>query len=177
MFGIKFKPGAFYPFIKFPCSQLTNRSLRIEEVFDTNVRKIEDELFSLEDEGKRIQLVENFFRERLPEQNKRVEQTTLIAEHIAANREITKVEQLVHLFKINKRTMQRMFNQYVGVSPKWVIKRCRLHDAAELAEKGNGPDWTQLALDLGYYDQAHFIKDFKMVIGRSPKEYMRNMET
>ncbi|MGG3572513.1 AraC family transcriptional regulator [Bacillus gobiensis] len=171
VFGIKFKPGGFYPFINFPVSHLTNRSLPIEEVFGTTVKKVEDELFSLEGEDMRIQLVENFFREHLPERNKNAELTTQIAEHIAANREITKVEQLAHMFKINKRKLQRIFNQFVGVSPKWVIKRARLHEAAELAEKGKRPDWSQLALELGYYDQSHFIKDFKRVIGKSPKEY------
>ncbi|WP_332074609.1 AraC family transcriptional regulator [Paenibacillus sp. GYB004] len=42
-------------------------------------------------------------------------------------------------------------------------------------EKGLIPDWAQLSVDLGYYDQAHFIKDFKAVLGRSPEEYIRTM--
>lgn len=176
VFGIKFKSGAFYPFIHSPVSQLTNRSLPVEEVFGTKARIIEEQLFAIADINERIQLVEDFFRERLPERNKFIEQTTRIVEYIAANREITKVEQLVSIFKMNKRTMQRMFNQYVGVSPKWVIKRSRLHEAAEFAEQGNAPNWSQLAQELGYYDQAHFIKDFRMVIGKSPNEYTRKTE-
>jgi AraC-like DNA-binding protein len=76
---------------------------------------------------------------------------------------------------ISKRTLQRLFNQYVGVSPKWVIKRYRLHDAVEQLATGAVVDWPRLALDLGYFDQAHFIKDFKMLVGTPPGEYARSL--
>jgi AraC-like DNA-binding protein len=67
------------------------------------------------------------------------------------------------------RSLQRLFREYVGVSPKWVLQRLRLHEAAERMLEGR--DWAALALDLGYFDQAHFIHDFKAVTGRSPGEY------
>jgi methylphosphotriester-DNA--protein-cysteine methyltransferase len=58
----------------------------------------------------------------------------------------------------------------VHVTPKWVLRRVRLHEAAERMADGGG-DWAALALDLGYFDQAHFSNDFKAVVGRSPAEY------
>ncbi len=70
--------------------------------------------------------------------------------------------------RINKRTLQRLFSQYVGVSPKWVIKRFRLLEAVGELSKNKKADWTKLALELGYFDQAHFIKDFKSIIGKTP---------
>ncbi|WP_339329315.1 helix-turn-helix domain-containing protein [Cohnella caldifontis] len=66
-----------------------------------------------------------------------------------------------------------MFSRYVGVSPKWVIRRFRLQEAAELIDKDGASDWAALSAKLGYYDQAHFIKDFKAVTGRSPEAYAR----
>ena len=56
------------------------------------------------------------------------------------------------------------------MTPKWVLQRIRLHEAAERMADGEG-DWASLALDLGYFDQAHFIKAFKAVVGRSPADY------
>jgi AraC-like DNA-binding protein len=56
------------------------------------------------------------------------------------------------------------------------IQRYRLYEAAMQMEKGLIPDWAQLSVGLGYYDQAHFIKDFKAVLGRSLEEYIRAME-
>jgi AraC-like DNA-binding protein len=84
--------------------------------------------------------------------------------------EATTVEELCAHAGYSKRTLQRLFREYVGVSPKWVLQRIRLHEAAERMAEGEG-DWPRLALDLGYFDQAHFIKAFKAVIGLTPADY------
>ena len=83
---------------------------------------------------------------------------------------ITRVEHLCAHAGYSKRTLQRLFREYVGVTPKWVLDRIRLHEAAERMADG-GADWASMALDLGYFDQAHFIKAFKAVVGRSPADY------
>jgi AraC-like DNA-binding protein len=83
---------------------------------------------------------------------------------------ITRVEHLCRHAGYSKRTLQRLFREYVGVTPKWVLERIRLHEAAERMAEGE-QDWPALALDLGYFDQAHFIKAFKAVVGRSPADY------
>jgi AraC-like DNA-binding protein len=67
-----------------------------------------------------------------------------------------------------KRLLQRIFNDYVGVSPKWVIRWYRLYEPVETLNSGAELDWVQLALELGYFDQAHMINDFRSVVGFSP---------
>ena len=69
------------------------------------------------------------------------------------------------------RTLQRLFADYVGVSPKWVMRRARLHEAAERADSGEPVDWAALASDLGYADQAHLTRDFTVTIGVPPARY------
>ncbi|MGH3421218.1 MAG: helix-turn-helix domain-containing protein, partial [Streptosporangiaceae bacterium] len=66
------------------------------------------------------------------------------------------------------RSLQRLFADYVGVSPKWVMRRARLHEAAERADSGEPVDWAALASDLGYADQAHLTRDFTVTIGVPP---------
>jgi AraC-type DNA-binding domain-containing proteins len=92
---------------------------------------------------------------------------------IMADRDIVKVDDAVRKFGINKRTLQRLINEDVGVSPKWVIRRSRIHEAALRAADGETPDWAELAAERGYFDQAHLIKDFKTVIGCLPSQYAR----
>jgi methylphosphotriester-DNA--protein-cysteine methyltransferase len=72
-------------------------------------------------------------------------------------------------------TLQRIFSQYVGVSPKWVIMRYRQQEAAEHMATGEITSWPKLALELGDFDQAHFIKDFKLIVGQTSAEYARNL--
>jgi AraC-like DNA-binding protein len=71
------------------------------------------------------------------------------------------------------RRLQRLFADYVGVSPKWVMRRARLHEAALRAEAGGAAsvNWAGLAADLGYADQAHLTRDFTATIGVPPTRY------
>jgi AraC-like DNA-binding protein len=120
-----------------------------------------------------IGLVEGFLRARLPDADPRIPQINAIVDAVAADRRILKVEDVADRFGLHPRTLQRLFNQYVGVSPKWVIQRYRLHEAAEQVADGAAANWAKLAQDLGYFDQAHFIRDFKAMIGSTPAEYAR----
>jgi AraC-like DNA-binding protein len=176
-FGIKFKPGAFYPFVKSPVSQFTNNTLSLCEVFGSAGQAFEEAILSREDEAEMIALAENFLRERLPERDENVRVINEIVDYIIAHREITKVDDIVSQLNLNKRTLQRLFRQYVGVSPKWVIKRYRLHEVAERLAEGEVVDWPGIVLELGYSDQAHFIKDFKAIVGRTPAEYAKYVAT
>ncbi len=69
------------------------------------------------------------------------------------------------------RSLQRLFGDYVGVSPKWVMRRARLHEAALRADGGEPVDWAALAIDLGYADQAHLTREFTATIGVPPSRY------
>lgn len=122
-----------------------------------------------------VNIAEQFLRERLPEQDTNVRVINEMIDYIIAHREVTKVDDVVNHFKLNKRAVQRLFRQYVGVSPKWVIKRYRLHEVAERLAGGEVVDWPMIVVELGYSDQAHFIKDFKTIVGRTPAEYARSL--
>ena len=121
-----------------------------------------------------IEHAERFLRRRFPEPDGTVALINRIVDRIIADRSITKVDHVVSHFNLSKRTLQRIFHAYVGVSPKWVIRRYRLHEATEKMA-AEVLDWPRLALDLGYFDQAHFIKDFRAIVGQSPTEYARKV--
>lgn len=171
VFGIKFRPGAFYPFMKAPITHLSSAPLSLEAVFGLDGNLLEQAILSLEDKGKRIEIVERFFRARLPEQDQNITLINEVVDGIVTSPEITRVDDLVERFNLSKRTLQRLFKQYVGVSPKWVIQRYRLQEVAERLTGGEAVCWPDLAAELGYSDQAHFIKDFKNIVGKTPAKY------
>lgn len=175
VFGIKFRPGAFYPFVQRPISQLTDKTTPLSDVFGAAGDCLETTILGLASDDEAIKTAEGFLRERLPEPDTTVMLINEIVDCIINNRDITKVDDIVNLMGINKRSLQRMFSQYVGVSPKWVIKRYRLQEAAERLAQIQAVNWSKLALELGYFDQAHFIKDFKRLIGQTPAEYAQRV--
>src|SRR6185312_10327542 len=111
---------------------------------------------------------------RLPTPDARIATLNQIVARIAEEREITSVDDvLAHgdIPAMSRRTLQRLFREYIGVGPKWVIRRFRLHEAAERIDAGGSVDWARVAVELGYADQTHFIKDFKAIVGKTPTEY------
>jgi AraC-like DNA-binding protein len=72
------------------------------------------------------------------------------------------------------RSLQRLLADWVGVSPKWVLQRHRVHLAAEMLGRDPGLELAGLAAAVGYYDQAHFTGDFVRAVGVTPGEYARS---
>jgi AraC-like DNA-binding protein len=173
--GVKFRPGGFYPFWRQPVSLLTGQVRSIRDTLHTNTAELEERIASEESGERKARFAEQFLRELTPQPDEQVELVSRIVQAVIDDRDMLKVEDMVEQFGIGKRTLQRLFSRYVGVSPKWVIQRYRLQEAADVMAKGTIPDWATLCQNLGYYDQAHFIKDFKAMIGKSPEEYRKEI--
>lgn len=177
--GVKFQPAGCHALLRRPMSTLTNKTLRFEEVFGEGGAVLESAILGQRDEQAMVALVEDFLRPRLPEPDERVALLNQIVACIAADREITSVGDALArcegcaMSQMSRRTLQRLFSEYIGVGPKWVIRRFRLHEAAGRIDAGGVVDWPRLALELGYSDQTHFIKDFKAIVGQTPTEYGR----
>src|SRR5262245_59896541 len=149
--GIKFNPGGFYPFVESPVSALTDSAIRSRDVFGTGAAGLEAASDAAQDTESMINVVEQFLRERLPKRDEHVRVCAQIVDRIDADRAITRVDDVVADSGLSKRTIHRLFNQYVGVGPKQVIKCFRLREA--IHRLASGPvDWSQLAIDVGYFD-------------------------
>jgi AraC-like DNA-binding protein len=99
-----------------------------------------------------------------------------MVERAAADAAITRADQLAAAYDVGLRRLQRLFAEHVGVGPKWVIRRYRLHEAAARAADGGDLDLVRLAADLGYSDQAHLTRDFTAIVGVSPARYARSQQ-
>lgn len=175
VFGIKFRPAGFRPFLGSSVSALTDRVVAVAEVFGPDGDALVYRLVALEEESLIIEVAEAFVRDRSPAPDSSVLVINGIVNQIMRDRGITKVDDVVDRSGIGKRRLQRLFAEYVGVSPKWVIQRYRLHEAAERLGSDGDVDLATLALELGYFDQAHFAKDFRAIVGSPPNEYARTV--
>ncbi len=96
---------------------------------------------------------------------------TALVDRMRDDDRLHRVEQVMQLSPWSARTTQRVFRRYVGVPVKWVLCRYRLQQAALEIESHPGVDFADLAVRLGWYDQAHFINDFRSMLGSTPGEY------
>ncbi len=171
--GVKFRPGGFYPFAGVSISTLTDTTVSLADIFGVEGGALERAVLGESTDSSRITVVEDFLRRRRPAPDENAGRVAAIVYAVAGDRGILKVDDLVDRYGMNKRTLQRLFAKYVGVSPKWVIQRYRLHEAAEQLAAGAPLSQSALALNLGYSDQAHFVRDFKTIVGTSPAAYAR----
>jgi AraC-like DNA-binding protein len=94
-----------------------------------------------------------------------------IVEYVEQRTDIQRVRQVRDEFGIGERALQRLTARRIGLSPKWLIQRRRLHEAAERLRTGDRVDLAAVAADLGYADQAHFTRDFRTVTGVTPGSF------
>jgi AraC-like DNA-binding protein len=153
----KFRPGGFHAFHPVPAHTLTDKVVLADEVLG----RMRPTTFAEIEEGLRA----HGFTD-----DPRIDEIGALHAAMLDDPALTRVEHLCAHAGYSARTLQRLFREYVGVTPKWVLDRIRLHEAAERMAEGDA-DWASMALDLGYFDQAHFIKAFKAVVGRSPAAY------
>jgi len=170
-FGIKFAPGGFFPFFQRPVASLANTSIPVSEVFGAATTELEKFILSTEDEDAMTAEANAFLLQRLPVPDDKAALARQMVERILRERDLLTVDDLSARCDVSIRSLQRLFSQYVGVSPKWVIRRYRLHELLEQIHSGTQLDWAQLAVELGYFDQAHLIRDFKSITGYAPTEY------
>lgn len=159
LFGVAFRAGAFRPFLRAPVQTITDRSIPAADVF-TGLPQRAD-----------IGTVEPMLRANLPQPDAQAELAVRIVERIAAEPGLTRIDDLAGLFHSSVRQLQRLFAEHVGVGPKWVIRRYRLREATDRMADGEPVDWGGLAAELGFADQAHFVRDFTKMFGETPTRY------
>lgn len=93
------------------------------------------------------------------------------AVEMLADPTLTRVDELAEELSLSVRTLQRVLRRYVGVGPKWLLRRHRLHDAVAALDEGREGSLADLAAGLGWYDQNQFARDFGAVVGVSPSAY------
>lgn len=173
--GVKFKPAGFFPFAEkagLALSSICDNTFDINKVFNiSNVAEAEQNVLALNEPTDKINYIDELLFSLPIEADNNIKKLNDIVASIEANQEIMKVSDICKIFNMEPRYLQRLFVKYIGVSAKWVINRYRMHDALTSVESNKEIDWAALAIQLGYYDQAHFIKDFKSMIGKTPKDY------
>ncbi|WP_374580316.1 DUF6597 domain-containing transcriptional factor [Pseudoduganella sp.] len=186
-FGIKFRPGGFRPFLGRPVAQIADQRVALDQLFGApgadlarGLRALAHADGAAQGEGAALacamaDLAQVFLLARLPPPDAEAERAAQLVAAIAADPALLTVAALAQQAGMNQRALQRLFQQYVGVGPKWVIKRYRMHEAVAQLQGGAAPELARLALDLGYFDQAHFIKEFTALVGKPPGAYARQV--
>jgi AraC-like DNA-binding protein len=173
VFGIKFRPAAFRAWLRAPVAGLTDRVVPLRDVLGGEADALVRAVVDAPDAAARVAGAEAFLAPRLRPLSPEAAALRDLVERMAVDRSLVRADAAAALLGVDLRTLQRRFREHVGVTPKWVIGRYRLHEAAERLKAGDAPALADLAAELGYADQAHFAREFKRAVGRPPRSYGR----
>ncbi|MFJ3903142.1 DUF6597 domain-containing transcriptional factor [Streptomyces sp. NPDC090025] len=180
--GVQFRPGGFRPFAPGrPVSHWTGRIAPLTEAFPgADGPAASAAVLSPADDHARVAALDAFLLAHGPHPDPAVRaaaaQAMELVDLVRTDRTVRRVSALARAAGLAPRSLQRLFAEQVGVGPKWVILRYRIHEALERAEAGPAgppPDWAALAAELGYSDQAHLVRDFTATVGVPPTAYAR----
>ena len=182
--GVRFRPGGFYPFVRSPVAQWTDRTVPAEEVLGPAsgpksewVRALCEAIDECDGDADAHAATiaahfDAFLGALLPEDDAVAEEMAALVALLAVRADVRGVGGLARASGRSERTLHRLFLRYVGASPAWVLRRYRLLAAAERLTAYPPAAVRDLAYDLGYADQAHFIRDFRATVGITPGAYV-----
>lgn len=170
--GVKFALGALAERLNFRPADFIDKQLEVEQVFNMDTSRLLSELSAANSDQQRVAILQSCFKPFAivpSEQGARLRQLVSL---IKQQSDITKVELLSEHSNLSVQAIQRCFRQYLGINPKWLIRKYRLHQALLLLEQ-QSVEIADLVEVLGYTDQSHLIRDFKEFLGVTPAAYTR----
>ncbi|MDQ3053775.1 MAG: helix-turn-helix domain-containing protein [Actinomycetota bacterium] len=171
--GVRFRPGGLRPFLSGPVSMLTDREVGVEEHFDVDVAQWRERVLAAPSPAAAAATADDVLTILAPSIDPVVDEIAAIVDGIRNDPALTRVDAVAQEYGIGVRRLQRLFTEYVGIGPKWVIRCYRLHEVAGRAASGAEVDWAGLAAELGYSDQAHLVREFTAIVGEPPARYAR----
>jgi AraC-like DNA-binding protein len=169
VFGVKFRPGGFVAL----CGERVARDevRRLGDELGPNGDRLAGQVLAEDDDRARAAHVDAHLARLAPEPDDAYLDLLALVDEMAADRTITRVAEVAALAGTSVRGLQRRFDHFLGVTPKWVLRRYRIHDAVASIDEGE-TDLAGLAAALGWSDQAHFSREFKATVGVTPREYV-----
>ncbi|MCJ0743097.1 AraC family transcriptional regulator [Pedobacter montanisoli] len=171
IFAIRFHPEGFTPFATIPIKTMENRAVPLTELFGEKGNDIAQKILTASTTHKRITLIETFLSEYLANTDVINDIVKSVVDTIITANGQLSIHEISEQQNINRRKLERNFALAIGLSPKQLSKTIRLQATLKLLLNKQFASFTHLAYEAEYYDQAHFIKDFKEFTGLTPKEF------
>ncbi len=171
--GVKFRPGGLAALTGVSASAWTDRTVAAAAVLPAELcATLADPDLQASPERWRA-AVESGLAGIRPEPDPRYDRVLAVVGDMLRDPDLLSVSQVCERHDVSARSLQRLFDRYVGLSPRWVLARYRLHDALSEIDGGYAGSLTDLAHRHGWYDQAHFTRDFTALVGVPPGSYRR----
>lgn len=171
-FAVCFYPIGFGNIVKTPLDRLTDTELPLRELFPVDESEaLARGMSGAADVSEHIRLIEAFLRRRLDEAATLSRIVTETVDALLQTRGTTPIYAILKEDGSKRRQLERQFRKQIGISPKRLGRAIRLQTALNLLLNRSTETLTEIAYEADYFDQTHFIKDFKELVGVTPTEF------
>lgn len=170
LISISFKPGGLSPFVDFPVADITGSTVSIKTLRSNLFSEIEERVYYATDLNSKINLIQQVLLNQLNKNEKANKVFGFVSLAHSIN-QYSSISHFLHNHTINKRKLERDFDHHVGISPKLLQRLLRFKRSVKTFYSSRVKSLTDLAYECGYFDQAHFINDFKEFAGLTPRQF------
>lgn len=172
-FAVRFYPYSFSNFVTVPIKNLANKETALSILFGSEVAEaLEQKIINTSTTNERIEIIERFLLNKLSEKSTIDIIVKKTVETLIATKGSKGINSIVEEEELSRRQLERKFSSQVGLSPKQLGKVIRMQAALKILLEASNEKLTSIAYESEYYDQAHFIKDFKEFTGATPKDFL-----
>ena len=174
VFGIQFRAGGSFPFFRPPSSEVENRNLSLDCVWNAAASTMRERLLEAESVSAMFAVAEDVLTQQLVRPLELHPAVALAARRFSTNPHTATVGAVLDDIGLSHRRFSQLFYDQTGLTPKVFCRVRRFQRVLHHIHTARTVEWTQIALDCGYYDQAHFIHDFQSFSGFTPTGYTEN---
>jgi AraC-like DNA-binding protein len=172
--GVHFKPGGAFPFLPLPAGELHNANVALDTFWGTHACQLHDRLREARTPAARFRILEQSLLARAARPLARHPAFAFALKEFQDVRQPHTVAEVTKHLGFSPRRFIQTFTDEVGLTPKLFCRIHRFQEVLRLIDKNQRFDWANVALACGYYDQAHFIHDFRAFSGLNPTTYLRD---
>lgn len=172
IFGLKVKPSGISLFTK-DANHIRNIFEDIDTLNISGLKNIESKILEAPSVQRKIEFMEAFMIDKLRNSYKSSDQELLqqITSYILMYKGNVRLDTLIQHFNTNYKKIERLFHQYVGMSPKSYLRIIRVNACIDLSQFNSSCNLTAIAIDNGFFDQSHLTKEFKRITSLTPKQF------
>lgn len=174
IYGIRFKPGGAYPFFNLPLLEFKNQVVEMDLVWGQLINEIRETLYEAQTPEDRFKYLEAILLARLKSDLYGFEAIEFVANTLAHSNGMTTIKSLSNQAGLSQKHLNDQFKKMVGLSPKQFGRVLKFNHVLESIDPTQPVNWTDIALQCQYYDQAHFNKDFMAFSGFTPSQYLNH---
>ncbi|HET7213148.1 MAG TPA: helix-turn-helix domain-containing protein [Terriglobia bacterium] len=171
--GVHFKPGGAFPFLGVDADELRGRHTDLEVIWGRAAISLRERLCETASVQRRFRLLEQFLKTRLRFQR---HSAVVLSLPTFGRTRLQMTRELAHDARLSEKRFIEVFRREVGVNPRLLTRICRFQGILARTAQSGTLNWAEIALDHGYFDQSHLIRDFLAFSGFSPAEYLRRVK-